>query len=87
MINLYSDSIVAYTPVENRECQRNIHLDWICGLLIIHMVGGHIAQFMHERYILDSVFFFFMPCFFLSRGCFIKLRKRMSLSLRVLKDY
>ena len=50
MINLYSDSIVAYTPVENRECQRNIHLDWICGLLIIHMIGGHIAQFMHERY-------------------------------------
>ena len=47
MINLYSDSIVAYTPVENRECQRNIHLDWICGLLIIHMIGGHIPDFVN----------------------------------------
>jgi hypothetical protein len=75
MINLYSDSIVAYTPVENRECQRNIHLDWICGLLIIHMIGGHIAQFMHERYILDSVFFFFMPWFFFKSGMFHKIKK------------
>ena len=60
--------------------QRDKSLDALCGVLIIHMILGHILQWTSLK---DSIFyiwsqrllFFFMPWFFFKSGMFFKEQK------------
>lgn len=59
------------------EKQRDKSLDIICGLLIIHMISGHIFLFANLDNSLffrveNFILFFFMPWFFFKGGMFFK---------------
>lgn len=58
--------------ITNTSSHRYVALDWICGLLIIHMIIGHICQWADIDYVLDEILFFFMPWFFFKGGMFHK---------------
>lgn len=52
--------------------RRRVDLDLACGILIIHMILGHIAQWTGVDYRGDCMLFFFMPWFFYKSGMFFK---------------
>ncbi len=52
--------------------KRRSDLDLACGILIIHMIVGHIAQWADVDYRGDCLLFFFMPWFFYKSGMFFK---------------
>ena len=63
---------------------RQIHLDVVCGILIIYMIFGHCSQWSHATdfafaKIASRIFFFFMPWFFFKAGMFFK-------QVRAIKD-
>lgn len=49
---------------------RDYSLDWISGLLILHMIIGHIAGWVEMDYPVNNILFFFMPWFFFKGGMF-----------------
>ncbi|MCR5568501.1 MAG: acyltransferase family protein [Paludibacteraceae bacterium] len=55
--------------------KRDTSLDFISGILIIHMILGHTMgfPFIKTNYILHSLFFFYMPWFFYKSGMFFKV--------------
>lgn len=67
---------------------RDVSLDAICGILIMHMIIGHIFQWASltetDIYIkLQKIFFFFMPWFFFKSGMFYK-EKELIQNIKVL---
>lgn len=54
---------------------RDISLDWIGGLLVLHMILGHISQWARVDYVLEDILFFFMPWFFFKAGMFHRVKK------------
>lgn len=54
---------------------RDISLDWICGLLVVHMILLHISQWAKVDYVLEDILFFFMPWFFFKSGMFHKVKE------------
>lgn len=56
---------------------RDLFLDSVAGLLIIHMIAGHCCQWAHMNDLYDkytSWLFFFMPWFFYKAGMFHRPR-------------
>ena len=52
--------------------ERRIDLDLACGILVIHMIVGHIAQWAWVGYSGNRLLFFFMPWFFYKSGMFFR---------------
>ena len=52
--------------------ERNKDLDFVGGILICHMILGHICQWADMDYKGDCVLYFFMPWFFYKSGMFFK---------------
>ena len=52
--------------------KRRTDLDLVCGIMIIHMIVGHIVQWADVKYHGDTLLFFFMPWFFYKSGMFFK---------------
>lgn len=65
---------------------RDFSLDWISGLLILHMIIGHIAGWVGIDYVVNQILFFFMPWFFFKGGCFINTRDGRQNLTRVSSD-
>ena len=66
--------------------KRIVSLDIITGILIIHMIFGHIMRFAHcidtDLYHYTSILLsFFMPWFFFKSGMFYKERKPVEVLL------
>ncbi len=62
--------MTTYNPTMNgvNAAGRDEGLDLICGLLIVHMIIGHISLMAGVNYALWKVLFFFMPWFFFRAG-------------------
>lgn len=69
------DPIGRYSAITFMNTSRNKDLDFICGLLIIHMCLSHIALLTNTTYPLEKLFFFFMPWFYFKAGMYHKEEK------------
>ena len=62
--------------------KRRTDLDLVCGIMIIHMIVGHIAQWAHVNYDGNILLFFFMPWFFYKSGMFFKKNENWRVQLK-----
>lgn len=71
--------------------ERELYLDTVAGLLIIHMILGHIFQWCNltdiSFYQNMNILFFFMPWFFFKAGMFFKIEDKRDIIQKIWKRY